>query len=362
METPPATPAMHEPEPPPVSRSNAVLILLAILCAVFAIPFGDDRDVEFTRRWWQLHDQYLDGLAAAVAKYKDVHGRYPDNNQGLRDLDTFEARFDASVIPRERGSAPPARDPANFFERQIHTFFWHQVSEDIMRYRADPGLMPQNGISLNYGPFLVTGDDLSFEPNERRVQVAITRNNCFYLLGPNGVYDPSITPYGYENRNGLDGKLFADSITNSDPRHKFSREVADGVYVYSYNARHYYETYWGRLVARRGRIYGFGALALGLWVVAVYRARKYRLGKASLVFPAVGAILALGFSHATWATCYLPSSMPRRNPKDLDAQKRLLEQFRDSGVITAETYGKAMMGYETDAVFVPSKEPGPSRK
>ena len=54
--------------------------------------------------------------------------------------------------------------------------------------------------------------------------------------------------------------------------------------------------------------------------------------------------------------------MPQRFPKDLEAQQRLLEQFRDSGVISPETYGKAMKGYETDAVFVPSKDPGPSRK
>jgi hypothetical protein len=30
-------------------------------------------------------------------------------------------------------------------------------------------------------------------------------------------------------------------------------------------------------------------------------------------------------------------------------------------VITAETYGKAMQGFQTNAVFVPSKEPAPSR-
>ncbi|MCX6868352.1 MAG: hypothetical protein NTV46_19535 [Verrucomicrobia bacterium] len=54
--------------------------------------------------------------------------------------------------------------------------------------------------------------------------------------------------------------------------------------------------------------------------------------------------------------------MPQRFPKDLEAQRRLLEQFRDSGVINAETYGKAMKGFETDAVFVPSKDPVPGRE
>jgi hypothetical protein len=362
METTPATPAMHEPEPPPAPKGNAVLILVATLCAVFAIPFGDDRDVGFPRKYWQLHDQYLDDVAAAVAKYKDVHGRYPDNNQGLHDLDTFEARFELLVTARGGRPEPADPDPAEFFRRHFGRSFWYTISGQIRCYRAYNSRHGRDGSDIMFGPYFVIDSDLPFESNERRVRIAISQNNCFYLLGPNCVYDPSITPYGYENRNGLDGRLFANSIANSDPRRKFSREVADGVYVYSYNARHYYETYWGRLVARRGRIYGLGAIALGLWVVAAYRARKYRLGKTSLVFPAVGAILALGFSHATWATCYVTSSMPRRDPKDLDAQKRLLEQFRDSGVITAETYGKAMTGYETDAVFVPSKDPGPSRK
>jgi len=363
MQTSQELPSIDAPEPSPAPKSNAMLILVATLCAVFAMPFSDDRNVEFPHRWWKLHGQYLDGVAMVVAKYKDVHGHYPDNNQGIHDLDTFDVRFDASLLPRESNSALPARDPANFFNRQIDTFFWHRISEEIRRYRVDPGLVPQNGISLNYGPFLVTGgDDLSSLDDERRVQVAISQNDCFYLLGPNCVYDPSITPYVYENRNGLDAKLFANSIANSDPGRKFSREVAQGVYVYSYNARHYYETYWSRLLVRRGRIYGFGGLAMGLFVVAAFRARRYRLGLMPFLFPVVGAILTFGASSGVWMTCYVPSSMPWRNPKDLDAQKRLLEQFRDSGVITPETYGKAMKGYETDAVFVPSKEPGKYRE
>ena len=81
-----------------------------------------------------------------------------------------------------------------------------------------------------------------------------------------------------------------------------------------------------------------------------------------LVFPAVTALLAFGLSSGIRMTCYIPSSMPRRNAKDLEEQERLLEKFRDSGVINAETYGKAMKGFETDAVFVPSKEPGPDQE
>ena len=362
MQTSPKTPAMNELEPTTVPKSNAVWILLAIVCAVAAMPYGDDRDIGFPRRWWKLHEPYLDGVAAAVAKYKDVHGHYPDNNQGLQDLDTFEARFEASLMPSESVSEPPNPDPANFFERQYGSDFWNSIREQIRQYRAYDSRHGRDGSDITFGPFIVIDSDQPVEPYERRVQIAISQNDCFYLLGPNCVFDPSITPYGYENRNGLDAKLFANSIANSDSRRNFSREVAQGVHVYSYNAKHYYETYRSRLLARRARIYGFGTLALGFFVVAAYRVRKYRLGTIPLVFPVVAALLTFGFSSAIWATCYKTSSMPRRFPKDLDAQKRLLEQFRDSGVITPETYRKAMLGFETDAVFVPSKDPGSSRE
>ena len=362
MQTSPEMPTMNEPEPPSAPKGNAVWILLAMVCAVAAMPYGDDRDIGFPRRWWKLHDPYLDGVAAAVAKYKEVHGQYPDNNQGLHELDTFEARFEASLMPRENGSAPANPDPAEFFERQCGYAFWYTIREMVRQYRAYDSRYGRNGSEIQFWPFIVIDSDQPCEPDERRVQIAISQNDCFYLLGPNCVFDPSITPYGYENRNGLDAKLFVNSIANSDPRRNFSREVAQGVYVYSYNAKHYYEIYRGRLLARRARIYGFGTLALGFFVVAAYRVRKYRLGTVPLVFPVVAVLLTFGFSSGIRTTCYITSSMPRRNRKDLDAQQRLLEQFRDSGVITPETYRKAMLGFETDAVFVPSKDPGPSRE
>jgi len=354
----PETPTMNEPQPSPRLRSNAVLIVLATVCVVFAPPYGDDRGVEFARRWWQLHDTYLDGVAATLKKYKDVHGRYPDNNQGLHTLDTFDARFEAYVM--QYGPASPDPDPASFFRGSAYRNFWHTINDRIKRQRADNGQLPRSTEGLEIYPFFVSGNDLSIGESERRVQVAISQNNCFYLLGPNCVYDPSITPYVYENRNGLDGKLFTGSIANIDPRRKFSREVAQGIYVYSYNARDCYRTYREALWARQGRIYLFGTLALGLFVVAAFRARKYRLWKTPLVFPAVTALLAFGLSSGIRMTCYIPSSMPRRQAKDLEEQKRLLEKFRSSGVINAETYGKAMKGFETDAVFVPLKDPGPS--
>jgi hypothetical protein len=361
---------MNEPKPPSAPKGNVVLILLAILCAFMVGPHIGDRDVEYPHGWWKFHEPYLDGVAAAVAKYKEVHGRYPDNNQGLHDLDTFEARFDALFISRGKDPIPASPDPADdpainpytFFCFHVGGAFWRYLREDFKRYRYYNSRYGRNGSDIMFGPFLVIDADQPVESNERRVQIAISQNNCFYLIGPNCVYDPTITPYGYENRNGLDGKLFANSIANSDPRRKFSREVAQGVYVYSYNARNYYETYRSRLVARRVKIYGYGTSALGLLVIAAYRSHRSRQGKGSLVFPALAALLAFVASAGPRATCYKTSSMPRRFPKDLEAQQRLLEQFRDSGVITPETYGKAMKGFETDAVFVPSKDHGPSRE
>jgi len=355
-------PIMNEPEPSPRPKGTAVLIVLATLCSVLAAPYGDDRDVEFARSRWNLHDPYLDGVAGALAKYKDAHGHYPDNNQGLGALDTFDARFEALMELSPVDSAHSDMDPAKFFQRHVSRQFWLSIRDQIRGSRAEDGRLPQDGEELQIYPFFVIGNDLSVGAHECRAQVAISKNNCFYLLGPNCVYDPSITPYGYENRNGLDATHFANSIANSDAGRKFSREVAPGIYVYSYNARDYYRTYRDALWARCGRIYGFGGLALGLFGVAAFRALKYRLGKTALLFPALATFLAFGFSYSIQATCYISSSMPRRNAKDLEAQKRLLEKFRNSGVINSETYAKAMKSFETDAIFVRSNEPGPGRE
>ncbi|MCX6868353.1 MAG: hypothetical protein NTV46_19540, partial [Verrucomicrobia bacterium] len=137
-----------------------------------------------------------------------------------------------------------------------------------------------NGSDIMFGPFLVIDADMPVESNARRAQIAISQHDCFYLLGQNCLYDPTITPYGYENRNGLDAKLFANSIANSDPQRKFSREVAQGIYVYSYNARNYYETYRSRLVARRVNIYGILGLSR---VGGALGVRRFRWPKGDLL-------------------------------------------------------------------------------
>ena len=338
------------------------LILLAILCAGFAVPQGDDREVGIPRRVWQLHANYLDGLATALAKYENVHRHFPDNNQGLQSLNTFDARFETLMELPWSDSAPLDPDPANVFRGQVQRNFWDNVRERIRRSRTVDGQLPQNRDDLMIWPFSTIEPDRPHYEDERRVQVAISANDCFYLLGPNCVYDPSLTPYGYENRTGLDTKLFADSIANSDRSRNYSRELVPGVYVYSYNARDCYLKYRNKLFARRARLFIPGGLAVGLVVVAAYRGGKYGLRKTPLVLPALAALLGFGVSASIRMTCYIFNTMPRHNPKDLAAQKQLLEQFRSSGVITPETYGKAMQAFETDAVFVPSKPPEPGRE
>ena len=74
MQSLPETPATNEPESTPVSKSNAAWILAATVSTLLALPYGDDRSVDFAHRMWKLHDQNLDGVAMAVGKYKDVHG------------------------------------------------------------------------------------------------------------------------------------------------------------------------------------------------------------------------------------------------------------------------------------------------
>lgn len=350
---PSESPFSGEEEPYQKPKSNTMLILLAGLCAFLAVPFSDYRDVEFPLRFWKLHATYLDGMAMTLSKYQKVHDHFPDNNQGLQSLDTFESRFELFMEPKQSEWVDTApADPAKFFSRQIGLSF-REIRNQIHNSRDQTGRLPKNPEEMPFLPFY--GSSLTDDGQSRRVQVAISENDCLYLLGPNGVFDPSITPYGYENRNGLDAKLFADSIANNDPGRNYSRELSPGVYVYSYNAMSYYRKYRNNLIARRVNIFLPGGLAVGLIVLAAYRSDKYGLRMYPLVFPTFAALLAFG--AVPRVSCYKTSSMPRREPKDLEAQKRMLENFRGSGVITAETYAKAMQGFQTDAVFVPPKDP-----
>ena len=332
-------------------RSNARLLWAATICTLFAVPWGDDRDVGLPRRSWEAHSACLDGLAHALTKYREKHGAWPGNDEGLYALDTFDARFKALVpvqppVPGE--VAFP--DPARFLEHHVFPRFlrWRMFSDEIAAFRTKHGRAPQNAAEFGAPLFQPEGLD---DPDFRKIECAITDNNQLLLLGGHSVLDPSLTPYVYENRDNLGKEPFAGSIADADRGRKFSRQLAPGIVVYSYNARDCYESYRDAWIGRYGRVYAFGALALGLWVAAIVRAVRHRLFKGPLLIPPLAWVLTAAAGTVVMATCYIASSLPHRSPKALAAQKELLKKFRDSGVIREETYQKALQAFEADTIL-----------
>ena len=344
-------------------NGSAGLILLATLFAVLAVPWEDDRALSSAKNKWKLHDQYLDGLAETLTAYKRTHGDYPDNNKGLDALDTFDSRFNILIFVSFDRDSPKDFNPTQAFESCFGDMYsWRRTSEALHAFRSKSGRAPQNANelqSINFRSRIITGPDeyinkwvAEDRDSFRRVEVAISRNDSLYLLGSGCVYDPAITPYVYENRNGLDKELFSDSIATRDVLRRFSRKVAPGVfYIYSYNARVYYRTYRAEFWKWWGKICGFGLLSLWLCVIALRRGAKFRL-----MFPVLGVLVSFFSAATTRATCYRPRFMFRTRPRDLKAQKQLLEKFHDSGVIDSATYAKALNGFKEGGVFQPVKE------
>jgi len=333
-------------------RSNAWLLWAATFCTLFAVPWGDDRDVGRPRQSWETHAACLDGLAHALTQYRQKHGNWPGNDEGLYALDTFDARFQAFVLVRPpMPDEGPSPDPASFLESHVIPRFplWRRLSDNIAAFRAKHGRAPQNAAEL--GTFLLPPEEWD-DPDFRRIECAVTDNNQLLLLGGHSVLDPSLTPYIYENRDHPGKEPFVGSIADSDRGRKFSRQLAPGIFVYSYNARDYYERYRDAWLGRYGRIDAFGALALGLWVAALVRAVRHRLSKWPLLIPPLAWVLsATAGTVVMRATCYVARSLPYRSPKALAAQKELLEKFRHAGVIREETYQKALRAFEADTIL-----------
>ena len=350
---------MPPSEPPRTTGGTGIWILLASVFAMVAVPFDDDRGVAIPRRYWMLHDKHLDGLAESLLKYREVHGTFPDNNQGLYALDTFGSRFTVPVFiwNRMEGSITPDPEPSRFIEANFQRIFWHIAEEEITRFHNAEGRLPSEAKDLGNGWFW----DEDGTEDSRRAEVAITSNNQLFFLAPGCVLDPSLTPYVYENRQGLEESAFAGSIADSDWRRKFSRQPAPGIFVYSLNARDWYLIYRDSFVARYGRIWGASALSFGCWIMVFLRTRGRKGRNWVRTIPLVGGLLALGASTGIHMTCYVTSSCPRRRPESIEAQKRLLEKFHRDGVIHDDTYRKALAGFETETIFpsagAPARKP-----
>ncbi len=326
-----------------MSRGRKALVFIAVLVLAMVGTFlaagsgSDDRGVHWMKSHLDTVRAELDGLAGHLRRYKEKHGRYPSNDEGLAALDTFETRFpvpfgggDVSDDPRKGGAWLQSLKP------------WHWYPRDkVKEYRAKHGRAPANldefldadvyeryPLSLMRGAETVTLD------------VAIDSDDGIWVVGGGGVFSPWGLPYVYENRAGLPAESFEGSPAGAWGSGRFSVRVDEGVHVSSVAGElwdgEYRADWWWRNGPR------FAGVALIAAAVALAFSMRRRMKNTAA---AVGFGVMIGFgAHATgWSTCYV--MMPlfyRRDPTAVERRRELLEKYHEKGVIGDEAYRKAL--------------------
>ena len=327
----------------------AIITLLGFLGAFLAAGFGvDDREL-----WWigshikVIREQLVD-LADHLRLYREAHGRYPTNDEGLSALDNFDARIEVHLYhdPARPQSAPGFR-PGGGLSR----YGWTRAQANIAAWRAEHGSVPadieQLSAAVHLG-FDWLPPEVENETGARRAQVAITRGNNLFVITEAGVMTPWMLPYVYENRAGLDPAKFQGSPADTDRARRYSVRVADGVYVYSVGAQCYaadYDRWWWGI--NGVRLLG-AAMIPGAIVMIVRAVRASRKAPVVLFVVAAGlGLVAHGMNHAT---CYVMSNIFGQRDRGMIARQReLLESCHARGILNDATYRKVLSSLPPDA-------------
>jgi hypothetical protein len=195
------------------------------------------------------------------------------------------------------------------------------------------------------------------EPEPISAQIAIDRHNNVFLLDRGSIFSPWLLPYNYENRNGLPAAAFRQSPAKGD-RWGCSVRVDDGVYVFSSGGYVYAQGYRRAWWQRNGpRLFGLFLISIGI-AIAVYRFFRARAGHPLLaIFAVIPGFLFGGTLYVmNQATCYVMSrAFSRRNPAMISLQTRLLDSYREQGVISEETYQRVRSGMFRDKAAADDK-------
>ncbi len=322
----------------------ALLIVLAGagLIVYLATPALETRGEDWRRRHVQTLRVGLDDVRDLLLDYHKTHGRYPTNDEGLAALDNYESRFTVTAWRYKHGSSDELPLTGVFEERAFPALHGLALSD----FRRTHGRAPKNADEFR-SAFLVLGSSL--QPSERdeyepvEVEIAITSSDGVFMVSPAGLLSPLQIPYMYENRNGLDASLFADSPVGRDSDGRYSVHVDKGVYVYSVGGLHYAELI-DKSRARRVRI----ALLLAALLVASTALLIWaaRVKGGIIALAAMLGIGSLGY-FASQVSCYVMSSLFRyRDPKIVVRQKELLEKQHASGIISDQTYERVLASLE----------------
>lgn len=340
-------------------RKLLILIVIAATAgtgAFLATGYGqDNRSESWVRSHLAVIQDQLSSLAKHLRQHRDSHGQYPTNDQGLAALDNFESRFMVTfhrpadgLLADGLGADAPWR-----FER----FWWETSREAITEYRGREGHPPRNAEE-----FSQTRLGLNFESNRSDdspgvpIEIAIGADNNVFVLDHAGVLSPWRLPYVYENRKGLDARLFDGSPADSDHKRLYSTQVDDGVFIYSVGgqifAQRLDQMWWER---NTPRMIGGGLLLAAFVLTALLlRSSKKAAGAGLIVLIASGAAGA-GMHLASHTTCYVMSPLfHRRDAAMVDKQRQLLDKYHQSGVLGDEAYRKALAAIQQGPATQPA--------
>lgn len=298
-------------------------------------PISEGRGQSWVQWHLDVIQKQLSSLKHHLILYKQTHGRYPTNDEGLGVLDNFESRFPADFAPDEAA------------RKTINGNFYRQWSKEgqmlIDEYRFEFGSVPKNAEEFRSDLLWMRHEPpTKTERATTPVEVAFAEGENVFLITPAGVMTPWMVPYVYENRQGMDAGKFAGSPVERDKKGRYSVQVDQGVFIYSVGAE---------LLSRRldrlwwednsPRFVGLGLLAVAaILVVAVNRCSR-----TAVVAGVAAAAVGLAVFQTTRVTCYVMSPLFRyRDPEMVSRQRELLEQYHQRGVIADSTYEKALEG------------------
>jgi hypothetical protein len=335
-----------------------LLVLLAGVGAYLAAGHGQDRP----NYWWadrhlKIAQERLGILKDYLLQYKQTHGHYPTNDEGLGVLD-FDSRFKYPVklTSSDKDHVYWDRD---IFARALTDF----GKDELRHYRARIGHAPSDAEEFSSTP-VAWMLDLGVPDAVGTIDfdIAIGKDDNFFLLHSNQVLSPWLTPLLYENRRGLPPAAFAASPVNRDEQGQFSVRVDDGVYICCLEGETYTHPsapqWWG---VNWPRVLGavMVLVALALLVQMLVRKQRRIVGVVGLIFSAaVGA----GLDKTSYMTCYVMSPLFSRPPQTVTQQRELLGKYRAAGVIGEAAYQKAVEALDLKKFLQPTTRPTATTK
>ncbi|MBM4037893.1 MAG: hypothetical protein FJ290_05205 [Planctomycetes bacterium] len=315
-----------------------VAVVMAGFGAYFAGGHGESKMGIF---WWDTHLEVIQGQLAGLRvhlqDFRQAHGRYPTNDEGLAALDNFVSRGKCELP--SRWGEPRLPDLSD------DLFTWRNAKLAVQLHREHYGRPPATAQEFReffrhqFG--VKMPEDNAAQTVE--IELAIGKDDSLFILSPAGVLSPWLVPYVYENRNGLAPTLFADSPANADRGERYSLRVDEGIYVHSVGGllcaqvrdRHWWEYHGPQFVG-----YALLAAALALVVTLVWRSK--RVPKATVFTVAVSATIG-SLAGGFYAMCYAMRSLfSRRSPELISQQRDLLAKYHSRCVINEASYQKAM--------------------